>query len=384
MKVVRDVVIVAYGRSPIGKAVRGSLATEHPSKVASEVLVAVLKKVQKLPWEKIDDVIVGAGMPEDVMGLNFARAVSQHANIPDCVPAHTITRLSASGLQSIILGANAIMSGENDIVVAGGVDYMSMLDIDTASADPYVVERADELLSMGRMSEVLADKMGYSREAIDSYAVKSHQKAAAAQKQGKFNKEIVPVSYTDKEGKQQIFSKDEIVNASLSQDVLAKLPSPYAKTGKVTEGNSAQTADGAAFVVLMSSRKAKKFGIKPIATILGSLVTAEDQAAQNIGPIKSISKLMERLKLTAKKFDVMELNEVYAPQAMLMIDKIGADPTKVNPRGGAIALGHPRGATGTIMMVKALSYLEDTKGKYGLISTHCEGGMIASSIIKRG
>ena len=209
------------------------------------------------------------------------------------------------------------------------------------------------------------------------------QKAASAQKQGKFNKELVPVTFTDKEGKQQIFSKDEIVDASLSTDALAKLPALYAKTGKVTEGNSASAADGAAFVVLMSSKAAKKLGIKPIAKIVGSLVTGEDQAAQNIGPIKSISKLMERYKLTAKKIDVAEFNEAYAPQAMLMIDKTGIDPTKVNPRGGSVALGHPRGASGTIMMCKALSYLEDTKGKYGLISMHVEGGMIASSIIKR-
>jgi acetyl-CoA acyltransferase len=317
------------------------------------------------------------------MGLNYARAVSQHANIPDSVPAHTITRFSASGLQSIILGANAIMSGENDIVVAGGVDYMSMLDIDTSSADPFVVQKADELLTMGRMSEVLADKMGYSREAVDSYAVKSHQKAAAAQKQGKFTKEIVPVSFTDKEGRKLTFSKDEIVNDALSKEELSRLSSPYGKTGKVTEGNSASAADAAAFVVIMSASKAKKLGIKPIAKIVGSLVTGEEQSSQNIGPIKSVSKLFDRYKLTAKKFDVMELNEAFAPQAMLLIDKIGADASKVNPRGGAIALGHARGATGTIMMCKALSYLQDTKGKYGLISMHVEGGMIASSIIKR-
>jgi acetyl-CoA acyltransferase len=383
MKVVRDVVIVAYGRSPIGRAVRGTLATEHPSKLASEVLLAVLKKVEKLELSMIDDIIVGASMPEDVLGLNFARVMSQRSNIPDSVPAHTITRFSASGLQSIILGANAIMAGENDVVVAGGIDYMSMLDIDMASADPFVVERADELLTMGRSSEILADKMGYSREAIDEYAVKSHQKAASAQKQGKFNKEIIPVSYTEKDAQKLVFSQDEIINTSISTGDLAKLSSPYSKNGKVTEGNSSTAADAVAFVVLMSSRKAKKLGIKPIAQFMGALVTGEDPVSMNIGPIKSISKLMDRLNLTTKEFDVIEVNEAYAPQAMLTIEKIGADASKVNPHGGSIGLGNPKGATGTIMMCKALSYLEDTHGKYGLLSMHAEGGIMASSVIKR-
>lgn len=383
MKIVRDVVIVAYGRSPIGKAIRGTLATEHPSKLASEVLLGVLKKVEKLEFSMIDDIIVGASMPEDVLGLNFARVMSQRSNIPDSVPAHTITRFSASGLQSIILGANAIMAGENDIVVAGGIDYMSMLDIDLASADPFVVERADELLTMGRSSEILANKMGYSREAVDEYAVKSHQKALLAQKRGAFKKEIIPVSYTDKDSQKKIFSQDEIISSSINTKDLATLSSPYASNGKVTEGNSSTAADAVAFVVLMSAKKAKKLGIKPIAQFMGSMVAGEDPVAMNIGPIKSVSKLMERVNLKTKDLDVIEISEAFAPQAMFTAEKLGADPSKVNPRGGSIGLGNPRGATGTIMMCKALSSLEESNGKYGLLSMHVEGGMMASSVIKR-
>lgn len=383
MRTLNEVVIVAYGRSPIGKAVRGALAVEHPSKIGAEVLKAVLAKVDKLPHDQIDDVIVGCAFPEDVEGLNFARVMSQRLGLPDSVPAETISRFSGSGLQSIILGANAIMSGQADVIVAGGIDVMSTLNVDVSSADPFVADRADQLLSMARRAEALAVKSGLTRGDLDAYAVNSHKKAAKAQGRGEMSKEIVPVTYTDKTGEVRALSVDENVHGDIDRKGLAAAKPLFEEGASVTAGNSAPDGDGAAFVVLMSAEKAKALGVTPIARFLGSAVEGEEALSSDAEGVKAAEKLLERLGFAVLDFDLFEIGEAHAPQAVSLIAKLGADERKVNPRGGAIAIGDPLGATGAIMMCRALSYLEDAHGKLGLLAMPIEGGMSMACAIER-
>ena len=383
MKTLNEVVIVAYGRSPVANAVRGTLAVEHPSKIGSEVLKAVLAKVGRLPHDRIDDVIVGCAFPEDVQGLNFARVMSQRLGLPDGVPAHTISRFSGSGLQSIFLGANTIMSGEAEVVVAGGIEVMSTLGVDASSADPFVAEHADELLSMAQRADALAAELGVARDALDGFAIESHRKAAAARDRGALNKEIVPVTYTDKTGTVRVLSADENVRGDIDPRELAAAK-PLRQGGRVTEGNTAPAGDGAAFVVLMSAKKAKALGIRAIARFLGSVVEGEDPVSSHAGSAKPFKKLLDRLGLGVADIELFEIGDAHAAHALRTIHKLGADARKVNPCGGPIAIGNPLGATGTIMMCRALSQIEDGRARLGLLAMTVEGGMSLACAIQAG
>jgi acetyl-CoA acyltransferase len=387
MKPVKDVVIVAYGRSPIGKAIRGSLASEYPTKIAAEVLKGVLAKVPEVTPEILDDVIVGCAMPEDVQGLNVARAIAQRAELPDRVPALTVNRFCSSGLQSIALGANAIMADQADIIVAGGVESMSMIpasSADISAFDPWLFKNNAAIYTpMGSTAELVAQYFDVSREEMDEFAVASHKKAAAARNNGEFKKEIVPVTYTDKEGNKQTLTEDEGIREDTTVEALAELRAAFKENGGiVTAGNSSQVSDGAAFVVMMSTEKAAELGVRPIARFVGYAVEGVSPYVMGIGPISAIPKLLQRIGMETDRFDVIELNEAFAAQAIPCIRDLQLDTNKVNPRGGALALGHPLGATGAILMCKAISYLEDTGGRYGLISMCIGGGMGAAGAIE--
>lgn len=386
MSNLKDAVIVAYGRSPIGRATKGTLVNEYPVKLASEVLLGVLEKVPNLPLAEIDDIIVGCSTPEDVQGLNMARIIAIRAGLPDEVCGVTVSRFCSSGLQSIAYAANEIMADQADIIVAGGVESMSMLPmtaLDLTALDPKIFkERASCYLPMGTTAEVLTDMFDVPREEMDKFALNSHLKASKAQKAGEFKKEIIPVTYTDRNGAIEIFAEDECIKHDASLEVLSKLPAAFKENGSVTAGNSSPMNDGMAFVVMMSAEKAEELGIKPIARFLGYQVAGVDPVMMGIGPVYAVPKLLARIGMELDQFDIIELNEAFAVQSLICIEQLEMNMEKVNPRGGAIALGHPLGATGAILMCKALSYLEDTGGKYGLITMCIGAGMGAAGAIE--
>lgn len=386
MSNLKDAVIVAYGRSPIGRATKGTLVNEYPVKLASEVLLGVLEKVPNLPLGEIDDVIVGCSTPEDVQGLNMARIIVLRAGLPDEVSGVTVSRFCSSGLQSIAYAANEIMADQADIVIAGGVESMSMLPmtvLDLTALDPKIFkERASCYLAMGTTAEVLTDMFDVQREDMDNFALSSHQKASKAQKEGKFKKEIIPVTFTDKNGAIDIMTEDECIKHDATYENLNQLAAAFKENGSVTAGNSSPMNDGMAFVVMMSAEKAAELDIKPIAKFLGYQVAGVDPVMMGIGPVYAVPKLLNRIGMDIDQFDVIELNEAFAVQSLICIEQLGMDMEKVNPRGGAIAMGHPLGATGAILMCKALSYLEDTGGKYGLISMCIGAGMGAAGAIE--
>lgn len=391
MKPIKDAVIVAYGRSPIGRATKGTLVNEYPVKLATEVLLGVLDKVPNLPLNEIDDVIVGCSTPEDVQGLNMARIIVIRAGLErpeltDEVCGVTVSRFCSSGLQSIAFAANEIMADQADIIVAGGVESMSMCPmtvLDLTALDPKIFkERAACYLAMGTTAEVLTDMFDVPREDMDKFALQSHQKASKAQKEGAFKKEIIPVTYTDKNGAIDIMKDDECVKHDATYEEMAKLPAAFKENGAVTAGNSSPMNDGIGFVVMMSAEKAAELGIKPIAKFLGYSVAGVSPEMMGIGPVYAVPKLLNRIGMDIDQFDVIELNEAFAVQSLICIEQLGINTEKLNPRGGAIALGHPLGATGAILMCKALSYLEDTGGKYGLITMCIGAGMGAAGAIE--
>lgn len=380
----KDAVIVAYGRSAVGRSLKGALTNEHPVDYAAEVLTGVLNKVPQLDVNDIDDVMVGCALPEDVQGLNVARMISQRANLPDSVPAQTINRFCSSGIQTIATGANAIMANQADIIVAGGVESMSQvpMSFDMAGINPTLrAEKPQDYMPMGLTAEVVAEKFQVPREKMDEFAMHSHHKAAAAQEAHAFDDQIIPVHYGDIEGHTKVFDKDEGVRGNLTMDQLAALPPAFKEDGgQVTAGTSSPLSDGTAFVILMSADKAAELGVKPIARFVGYAVAGVNPAVMGLGPIYAAPKVMARTGLTIDDMDSIELNEAFASQSLVCIDKLNLPVDKVNPRGGALALGHPLGATGAILTCKILSYLQATGGRYGLVTMCIGGGMGAAGI----
>lgn len=385
MNELKDAVIVAYGRSGIGRAVKGSLAHIHPANLGAQVLKGVLDKIPQLDTKDIDDLIVGCAKPEEVQGKNLARIIGQVAGLPDVVPGQTVNRFCSSGLQTIATGANIIMTGQADVIVAGGVESMSKLPM---VANPDIEEptlaknNPDVYLPMGITAENVAEKYNITRDAQDAFSLRSQKRASEASESGLFKKEIIPVEYEDESGNKIIFDKDECIRPGSSLEGLGKLKTVFKENGTVTAGNSSVTSDGAAFVVLMSAEKAKKLGIKPIAKFLGFTVTGVAPSIMGVGPMYAVPKLMNMLGTKVDDYDVIELNEAFASQAIPCINELGLNEEKVNPRGGAIAMGHPLGATGAILMCKAMSYLQDTNGKKAIISMCIGGGMGAAGAIE--
>lgn len=389
----REAVIVAYGRSPIGKAHKGSLKDTRPDDIAAEVVKGVLNKVPMLNPEEIDDFVLGCAFPEAEQGFNVARIVGLRAGLPNSVPAQTVNRFCSSGLQTIAIAANSIMVGQTDVVLAGGVESMSMIPMggNIISPNPYLMENNKEVyMSMGLTAEEVAERYNVTRQMQDEFAVTSHRKAEEAQANGKFDDEIIPVeairTIEDETGTSNsntfIFSKDEGIRDNASIQDLAKLKTVFKDNGTVTAGNASQMSDGAAIVLLMSKEKAEALGIEPLAVFRSFAVTGVDPSIMGIGPIEAIPKALKLAGLNIDDIDLYELNEAFASQAIACVNELGLDMEKVNVNGGAIALGHPLGCTGSFLTCKLISEMKRRNNKYGIVSMCIGGGMGAAAVFE--
>ena len=377
-----EAVVVAYGRSPLCKARKGSFANVHPVEFGAQTLKGVLAKVPQLKPEEIGDVIVGCAQPKGVQDTNMARLIVQRAQLPDCVTAMTVNRFCSSGLQTIATAANAIRCGEEDVMVAGGVESMSMVSMipDPETFDPWLNEHyPDAYISMGMTAENVAAQYHVSREDMDAMAVESHRRAIAAWDAGKFNDEIIPVTVPGPDGKEITVTRDEGMRPTTLES-LAGLKPCFKPDGVVTAATSSQMTDGAGFVVLMSREKAEALGVKPIARFVSFATGGVPAEVMGIGPIAAIPKVLKKTGLTADDMDVIELNEAFAAQALAVIRTLGLNMDKVNPWGGAMALGHPLGATGAIPTCKMLDYLKQNNGRRGMVTMCIGGGMGAAGI----
>lgn len=375
---------MAYGRSPLARANKGSFFQTHPVEYAAQTLNGVLGRLPGLDVTAIDDIIVGCSMPERYTGFNVARLIAQRAGLPDCVTGQTVNRFCSSGLQTIAHAANAIKAGEMDIVVAGGVELMTDIKMDLPKEYQYgalTEQYPGTYLPMGITAENVAEKYGITREEMEAMAVESHRRAAQARSEGKFAGEIIPITVNGDEST-KIISADEGIRPGTTLETLAVLKPCFKEDGLVTAATSSQMTDGAAFVVLMARETAQKLGYRPIARFVSFAVGGVPCELMGIGPIVAIPKVMKRSGLSIGDMDVIELNEAFAAQAIACIRELDLPQERINPNGGAMALGHPLGATGAVLVCKALAELERRDGKYGLITMCIGGGMGAAGIVE--
>ena len=388
----KEAVIVAMGRSPIAKAPKGSLKYTRPEEIGAQVVRGILKKLPGFDPGELDDFIVGCAFPEAEQGLNMAKLVGLKAGFPENVPGQTLNRFCSSGLQAIAAAANCIMAGQADCIMAGGIEAMSTVPMggNVFHPDPELMEKSPQAyMSMGITAENVADRYGIGRKEQDEFAAESHRRAAAAIKAGKFDEEIIPIEaerpMTDEPGRPGIekfmFRMDEGVRPDVTVEALNKLKPVFRMGGSVTAGNSSQTSDGAAFILMMSREKADMLGIKPLAVFKSFAVTGVEPEVMGIGPVKAIPKALELAGLGLKDMDLVELNEAFAAQAIACINELGLNREIVNVNGGAIALGHPLGCTGAYLTIKLLSEMKRREsGKYGLVSMCIGGGMGAAAV----
>jgi acetyl-CoA acyltransferase len=388
----REVVIASSVRTPVGRAVKGSLRATRPDELAAVAIKGALDRVPQLDLKEIEDVILGCATPEAEQGMNVARIASLRAGLPVEVSAITINRFCSSGLQAIAMAAERIMSGGADVIVAGGTESMSMIPMGghKISPNPWLVDHyPDAYLNMGLTAERLAQRFGITREAADAFSLRSHQRAVAAIQAGKFDDETVPVpvSFTTPNGskpKRQeiIFKMDEGPRADTSLEALAALKPAFHMKGTVTAGNSSQTSDGAAAAVVMSAERAKSLGIKPLVRYLGFATAGYKPEEMGLGPVFAIPKVLKMAGLKLADIDVIELNEAFAAQSLAVIQEAGLDLDRVNPNGGAIALGHPLGCTGAKLTATIIRELKRRKARYGMVTMCVGGGMGAAGIFE--
>ncbi len=381
-----SVVVVEYARSAVAKSgKKGALRELHPVEMGGMVIKGLLDKIPEFDPEEIDDVIIGCSQQEIKQTHNMGRLAGAAAGLPDSVPGMTVNRFCSSGLQSIALAASQIECGMADCIIAGGIESMTSVPIDLEKMKQVVdydlfAKKPAHYDGMGITAENVAELCGITREQMDAFAVESHARAAAAQDDGRLNESIIPLPGVDVEGNPIIFDKDQGIRRGTSMESLATLKPCFKEDGVVTAATSSQTSDGCGFVLLMSEAKAKELGMKPIAKFIGFAVAGCDPAYMGLGPAYAVPKVMEKTGLTVDDMDVIELNEAFAAQAIPCMEKLGMDPKKVNPNGGAVALGHPLGATGAILTCKALNELKRIGGKYGLVTMCIGGGMGAAGI----
>ena len=389
----RDAVIVAAVRTPIGKAKRGSLATARPDMLAAEVIEELLRRVEGFDPSQVEDVILGCAFPEGEQGMNMARMVALKAGLPNSVPGETINRFCSSGLQSIAHAAYQIMSGQADVIIAGGTESMTMVPMTgyKFAPDPeFAIECPESYTSMGLTAENVAEKYGISREDQDAFALRSHQKAVAAIEAGKFDEEVVPIEVeivepgTDGKPTRRTvrLEKDEGPRADTSPEALKKLRPAFKEGGTVTAGNSSQMSDGAAAVLIMSRQKADELGLKPLVRFVSFAVGGVPPELMGIGPIAAVPKALEKAGLELEDIDVIELNEAFAAQSLAVIRELGMDEEKVNVNGGAIALGHPLGCTGAKLTTQIISEMKRRNARYGMVTMCIGGGMGAAGIFE--
>ncbi|KPV43636.1 acetyl-CoA C-acetyltransferase [Alicyclobacillus ferrooxydans] len=390
----REAVIVAGARTAIGRAQKGSLRNTRPDDLGALVVEDLLRRVPEVSKEEIEDVIMGCAIPEAEQGMNVARIIALRAGLPTSVSGMTINRFCSSGLQTISIAAQQIMTGMSDILIAGGTETMSLLPMGgyNISPNPELAERFPETyMSMGHTAEQVAQRFNVSREDQDAFALRSHQRAAAAIRDGKFKGEIVPVpvkeTYVDVNNKvvtkERVFDTDEGVRETTSLEALGKLKPVFSIKGSVTAGNSSQTSDGAAAVLLMSREKATELGLKPLGVFRSFAVGGVDPDIMGVGPVAAVPKALKLAGLSLSDIDLIELNEAFASQSLHVIRTLGMDEEKVNVNGGAIALGHPLGCTGARLTVSILNELERRGGRYGLVTMCVGGGMGAAGVFER-
>jgi acetyl-CoA acyltransferase len=388
----REVVLVSSVRTPVGRAHKGTLRSSRPDELAAVAIKGALARVPALVPKEIEDVILGCAMPEAEQGMNVARIASLRAGLPVEVSAMTINRFCSSGLQAIAMAAERIGSGAAEVIIAGGTESMSLVPMGghKISPNPWLVDHyPDAYLSMGLTAERVAQRYGITREAADDFALRSHQKALAAIQAGSFADETVPVqvSFSVPNGskpkhQEVVFNTDEGPRADTSLEALLALRPAFHVKGTVTAGNSSQVSDGAAAAVVMSAERAQQLGIKPLVRYVSFATAGYKPEEMGVGPVFAIPKALKIAGLKLSDIDVIELNEAFAAQTLAVIREGGLDPDRVNPNGGAIALGHPLGCTGAKLTATVIRELKRRNGRYGMVTMCVGGGMGAAGIFE--
>ena len=389
----RDAVIVSAARTAVGKAPRGSLRETPPSELAMIAVREALARAPGLDPAEVEDLVLGCAMPEGAQGLNMARQVALGAGLPVSASAMTINRFCASGLQALALATQAVQAGTHDVVVAGGMESMSFVPMigHRFTPDPTVADtRPQVYLNMGLTAENVADRFDVSRDDQDAWGLRSHQRASAAQHEGRFHDEIVPVparlTDVDPDGRPQVrdvpFEADEGVRHEADATQMAGLKPAFAVGGSVTAGNSSQMSDGAAALVVMTGERAAALGLTPLGRLVSFATAGVDPAIMGIGPVDAVPKALTKAGLTLDDVALTELNEAFAAQVVAVVRALGLDEATTNVNGGAIALGHPLGATGAKLSVQILSELARREGRYGLVTMCVGGGQGAAGIVE--
>ncbi|MDF0725511.1 thiolase family protein [Cytobacillus sp. S13-E01] len=377
----REVVIVEAVRTPVGKR-KGALSTVRPDELAAKILKELVTRAGISP-SLVEDVIMGCVSQVEEQAVNIARNALLIADFPIQVPGTTIDRQCGSGQQAIHFASQAILSGDMDIVIAGGVESMSRVPLGSSMKNSTWSEELTsrhEIIHQGLSAERIADKWGYSRAQLDEYSLESQQRALKAQEEGRFNREIMPLEVTLEDGTTTVVKDDEGPRKGTTIEKLAALQPAFAKDGKIHAGNASQMSDGAAAVLLMSREKANELGLKPRFRLIARSVIGSDPTLMLTGPIEASKHVLKKANLTIDDMDTYEVNEAFAPVPMIWLEEMKADHAKLNPNGGAIALGHPLGATGARLMISMMHELERTGGRYGLQAI-CEGGGMANATI---
>src|SRR5580704_7284833 len=388
----REVIIASSVRTPVGRAYKGTLRGTRPDELAAVAIRGALERVPQLDAKEIEDVILGCAMPEAEQGMNVARIAWLRAGLPVEVSALTINRFCSSGLQSIAMAAERIMSGGAEAIVAGGTESMSMIPMGghKVSPNPWLVDHyPDAYLNMGLTAERVGQHFGITREAADEFSLRSHQKALAAIQAGNFDEEVVavPVSFTTPNGskpKRQdiVFKRDEGPRADTSLEALLSLKPAFHLKGTVTAGNSSQMSDGAAAAIVMSAERAQALGLKPLARYVAYATAGYKPEEMGIGPVFAIPKALKMAGLKLEDIDVIELNEAFAAQSLAVIQEGKLAPSRINVNGGAIALGHPLGCTGAKLTASIIRELKRRNGRYGMVTMCVGGGMGAAGIFE--
>jgi acetyl-CoA acyltransferase len=390
----REAVIVAGTRTAVGKANRGKTKNARSDEMMATVIKELMSQVDgNVEATDLDDVIVGCAMPEGSQGLNFARVIALRAGLPVDVPGQTVNRFCSSGLQTIAMAANSIIANQADIVLAGGAESMSSVPMSGhhISPNPHMAEHDPNVyMSMGLTAERVAEEFSISREDQDAFAAQSHQRAAAAVDEGRFDGQIVPFEWEETvigddgmpQTVQMRLEEDEHLRRGTTPDILAGLNPVFKQNGTVTPGNSSPLSDGAAGVIVMEREEAERRGLTPLARFVGFAVAGVRPEVMGIGPIEAVPKVLARTGLSLDDIDIIELNEAFASQSLAVIRELGLDMETVNVNGGAIALGHPLGCTGSKLTVQLLHEMKKRDSKYGMVTMCIGGGMGAAGIFE--
>ena len=383
----KEAVIVSAARTPIGRANKGTLVNVRVDDLGAIAVKEALKRVPKLNPKEIEDVIFGCAFPEGEQGMNVARLISLLSGIPDTTAGATVNRFCASGAESIAIATKSVWTNTGDVFIAGGVESMShvpMGGFNPSFNEKFFTEGFPQAyIPMGLTAENVAEKHKISRQEQDQFALESHQKAVAAQKAGKFKNEIVPVEAPDGNGKTKTVDKDDCPRSDTNLETLAKLKPVFKEGGSVTAGNSSPVNDGAAACVILSSDRAKSLGIQPLAKIRAVAVAGVAPEIMGMGPVPAIKKVLERAKLKLSDIDVIELNEAFAAQSLAVVRELGINKEKLNPHGGAVALGHPLGCSGSRILATLINDLIDLNATLGLETMCIGGGQGFAMIVER-